>query len=161
NTPINRAYARCTLMAAVARVFSPGCKKDEMLVLIGPQGGGKSTAIRELAGPEGFTDAVKAGMESKVVIELTEGKRIFENSELEGMGFRTSSAIKAMLSTSSDSSRMAYARTTTDRPRQFVFVGTTNEDRFLRDPTGNRRFWPVQVGRIDLFALRRDRDQLW
>jgi hypothetical protein len=73
DTPLNRAFGRCQLMAAVARVRDPGCKKDEMLVLQGPQGIGKSSALRILASAEWFTDALKAGMKSQQVIELTEG----------------------------------------------------------------------------------------
>ena len=143
DTELHRAFGRCQLMAAVARVRRAGCKKDEMLVLQGPQGIGKSTALRNLASDEWFTDTLKAGMDSKHVIELTEGRWICEMSEMDGLGYRATSAIKAMLSTQRDSSRLAYGRLTVDRPRQFVCFGSTNETAFLVDDTGNRRFWPV------------------
>lgn len=68
--------------------------------------------------------------------------------------------IKAMVSRQIDTCRVAYGRTVSDFPRQFILIGTTNADRFLRDATGNRRFWPVAVGKFDLDALMRDRDQL-
>ena len=164
---LNNAFGRCQLMAAVARVKSPGCKKDEMLVLIGPQGIGKSTALRILASDVWFTDAVKAGMNSKQVIELSEGRLFLEVSELDGLNHKAASAVKAMLSTQRDSSRMSYGRMTTNRQRQFVFFGSTNDSTFLIDDTGNRRFWPVQCKpmagskMVDLQGLKRDRDQLW
>lgn len=160
DTPLNNAFGRCQLLAAVARVRTPGCKKDEMLILEGPQGIGKSTALRILA-LNFFTDALQIGQDSKEVLELTSGKWLVEFAEMEGMGKRESSAIKAMLSRQTDRARLAYGRGTTDRPRQFVCFGTVNDQTYLRDATGNRRFWPVRVGRIDRGALERDRDQIW
>lgn len=161
DTPLNRAFGAKHLMACVARVMQPGCRKDEMLVLQGPQGVGKSSTIRILAGDDWFNDSIKAGMQPKEVIELMEGSWLGEMSELDGMNATQNSRVKAMLSTRIDRARLAYARLTTDRPRQFVLFGSTNDKAFLRDDTGNRRFWPVSVGQCDLPKLRRDRDQLW
>lgn len=86
---------------------------------------------------------------------------LYEISELSGFSRSEISKIKAFISRQEDRARPAYARYTDHRPRQVVFIGTTNDEKYLRDPTGNRRFWPVRTTQIDLEALRRDRDQLW
>lgn len=160
DTPLHRAYGRKTLIGAVRRVRQPGCKFDTALVLIGIQGCNKSTCVRVLAG-EHYSDGLEIGSTSKEVIELTAGAWIVELSELAGMRGREAEHVKHFLSRQSDKARLSYDRLTTDRPRQFIVIATTNEDRFLRDSTGNRRFWPVEVGEIDTGALARDRDQLW
>jgi predicted P-loop ATPase len=116
--------------------------------------------VQTLAG-EFYTDALQIGSDSKLVIELTCGAWIVELSELAGLRGRDVEHVKHFLSRQSDRARLSYDRITTDRSRQFIVIATTNEDRFLRDATGNRRFWPVSVGEIDIDALARDRDQLW
>ena len=160
DTPLNRAYGRKTLIAAVRRVRQPGAKFDTALVLIGPQGCKKSMCVQTLA-CEFFTDALQIGQDPKQVIELTCGAWIVELSELAGISGRDVEHVKHFLSRQTDRARLSYDRMTTDRPRQFIVIATTNEHRFLRDPTGNRRFWPADVGEIDIDALARDRDQLW
>jgi hypothetical protein len=161
DTPFNRSVGMKPFIAAVRRVRMPGTKFDSVLVLEGPQGGGKSTALRILAGSENFSDQGILCADEKTQMEALEGMLIVELSELEGM-FRSDIAkVKAFLSRAIDRARPAYGRNREHRPRTCVFIGTTNDEHYLRDPTGNRRFWPVAVTRIDLKALEHDRDQLW
>jgi hypothetical protein len=150
------------LIAAVRRVRQPGCKFDEMVIFESEQGKDKSTALAILAvREEWFSDDLPLGADAKVVIERTQGRWIVEAAELDGMGKKDVESLKAMLSRRIDRSRMAWGRMTHEAPRQFVVIGTTNGQQYLRDSTGNRRFWPVRVGNVDVEALRRDRDQLW
>ena len=160
-TPLNSAIGRIVLIAAVRRVRSPGEKFDTILVLEGKQGVGKSTAIKILAGPENFSDQNILTLDSKAQMELLEGVWIYELCELEGLSRAETSKVRAFASRSVDHGRPAYGRFKATRPRQTVFIGTTNENQYLRDATGNRRFWPVKVGKIDLEGLWRDRDQLF
>lgn len=149
------------MMAAIKRVRNPGCKFDNMLVLEGPQGAFKSTSLRVLSSTAWFTDGMAVGSNAKETIELTNGKWIVETAELAGLSKRDVNEVKQALSKQSDNARLAYGRLSTEVKRQFVFCGTTNNAHYLRDKTGNRRFWCVTVGTIDLEALERDRDQLW
>lgn len=156
------AVGSICLIAAVRRVREPGCKFDEMLVLESEQGTNKSSALSLLAGNDDwFSDDVPLDAESKVLMERLEGRWIVELAELKGMRRGEIEHVKSMLSRRVDKARLAYGRMTTERPRQCVFFGTTNDSEYLRDMTGNRRFWPVKVRRFDLESLRRDRDQLW
>jgi len=161
NTPLNAAIGRIVLIATVRRVRQPGVKFDTILVLEGEQGAGKSTAIQILAGPENFSDQNILTLDPKAQMELLEGVWIYELCELEGLSRAETSKVKAFASRSIDQGRPAYGRFKETRPRQVVFIGTTNEDQYLRDMTGNRRFWPAKIGEIDLDALERDRDQLF
>jgi predicted P-loop ATPase len=161
DTPLNRAFSRKVLIAAVRRVRKPGCKFDYVLVLEGPQGIGKSSMIRILAGDENFSDSEILGLEKREQQEAVQGVWLYEISELEGMRKADVTHIKLFLSKTFDSARPAYGRGKVDRPRRCIFIATTNEASYLRDSTGNRRFWPVKVWRIDLGAVARDRDQLW
>jgi hypothetical protein len=161
DTPYTRAVSRIFVAAAVRRVRSPGVKFDNLVTLEGPQNAGKSSLARILAGDDWFTDCVHLGDEPKIVAEQTAGKWIIEVAELSGISKKEVEAVKASLSRQVDRARLAYERSTSSCPRQFVLIGTTNSDRYLRDPTGNRRFWPVKIGKIDLAALARDRDQIW
>ena len=162
DTPYTRAVSAATLIAAVRRVRQPGCKHDEMLTLQGVQGAGKSTLFETLCpNPEWFSDAINTAMDTKQIMEVTQGKWIVEVPELSKMGGTETEHIKALLSRKVDSARMSYGKHTTDAPRQFVMVGTTNADQFLLDDTGNRRFWPVRVGTINTEAITDLRDQLW
>jgi hypothetical protein len=160
-TPLNEAIGMLILIAAVRRVREPGTKFDTIMVLEGVQGGGKSTAIKILAGQENFSDQALLSLDPKSQMEAIEGVWLYEIAELEGMSRSDTARVKAFASRTVDQARLAYGRFKERRPRQTVFIGTTNDDKYLRDATGNRRFWPVKVGVIDLEALRRDRDQLW
>ena len=163
DTPYVRAISGIMLIAAVRRARQPGVKYDEMLILESEQGTDKSSGLRALAvDDDWFTDDLPLGSDTKRFMEATAGKWIVEAGELKGMSKADISALKACLSRQIDEARLSYDRKPTVAARQFILVGTTNEtEGYLRDPTGNRRFWPVRIQRIDLQKLRRDRDQLW
>jgi predicted P-loop ATPase len=158
-----RAVGALPLIAAVRRVRQRyGVKVDELLVLYGPQGPGKSKLLAALCPkPEWFTDGLSLGDDPKRAIENSRGIWISEIPELQGTQ-REIEKIKAYLSRSVDGPvRLAYAHLPVRVPRQFVNFGSTNEEFFLKDPTGNRRFWPITVGSMRPDLLIRDRDQLW
>ena len=146
DTDYTHAVTRKTLVAAVRRVYRPGTKFDTVLILAGPQGTGKSTLFARLAG-EWFSDALSVNdMKDKTGPEKLQGYWIHELGELAGMRKIEVEVVKSFISRTEDTYRAAYAATVTSRPRQSIIVGTTNaEDGFLRDVTGNRRFWPVHV----------------
>lgn len=134
---------RKMLVAAVKRLYEPGCKFDYMVVLVGPQGAGKSTIIQMLA-QRWFSDSLKT-FDTKEAGEHLQSAWIFEFGELAGMTKAEVDEIKQFITKRSDKYRVAYDRVITDFPRKCVFFGTTNNWNFLKDPTGNRRFWPVVV----------------
>jgi predicted P-loop ATPase len=157
-TPLNMAIGQRWLISAVARIMCPGCKADFVLLLEGPQGIGKSTALETLASPPWFTDHLsdlgskdsRIELHGKWIIEL--GEFVSRRSELERKAFLTACA---------DNFRAPYERTASWFPRSNVFAATTNDPVPLTDETGGRRYWPVTCGRIDLDGLRANRDQLW
>lgn len=158
-TELNKAIGERVLMAAVARVFQPGIKFDQLLVLQGSQGAGKSTLIKIMGG-EWFDDCLTLGMSPKDVMEQSVGKWLCEISELDGSK-RERERIKAMLSRTTDRAALKYEKFASDFHRNFVLIGTTNQEAFINDPTGGRRYWPVKVGTVKLKELRAARDQLW
>lgn len=158
-TEYSRAVGSRWLISAVARIFRPGAKADCCLILEGPQGIRKSTALRTLAG-EHFTDEL-ADLGSKDAAMQTRGVWIIELSELDSLSHSEVARIKAFMSRTTDRFRPPYGMRLVESPRQCVFAGTVNHSTYLRDETGGRRFWPVACGRIDVDALVRDRDQLW
>jgi hypothetical protein len=161
DTPFNRAIGRKMLVAMVRRARQPGCKFDTMPVIEGVQGTGKSSALRILAGEENFSDQPLLHLDPRAQQEALKGKWLDESSELAGLRRADVEMVKAFLSKTSDDGRPAYGRYRCEQLRRCIFVGTTNDSTYLRDTTGNRRFWPVRTGRIDLDALQRDRDQLF
>ena len=148
------------LISAVARVMEPGCKVDTALVLEGEQDLGKSTAGEILAGVAWFAEHGR-DMSSKDAAQNLCGKWILELGELASLSRSSVDDVKAFMSRRIDHYRPSYGRIARDVPRQCVFIGTTNRDDYLQDETGNRRFWPIEVRKVDLEGLRRDRDQLW
>lgn len=138
-----RAVTRKALVAAVARIFRPGCKFDYMLTLRGRQGLGKSALIRKLGGAW-FSDSFST-VQGKEAYEQVLGNWIIEVGELAGMKKAEAEIIKLFISKQVDRFRPAYGRRTQEYPRQCIFIGTTNESQFLRDTTGNRRFWVVDT----------------
>ena len=165
DTPYVRAVGRLWLLAAVRRVRHPGCKFDEMLVLENPvQGTLKSLFFRALAVKNEWADDnlnLKHTL-GREVLEDLQGHWIVEAGEMKGLNQTDVQSLKAFLSRQEDRGRMSYDRYVTDWPRQCVFVGTTNQtEDYLRDSTGNRRFWPVRIQRLDLTKLYEVREQLW
>ena len=146
-----RAVTRKTLVAAVARIMNPGCKFDYMLTLTGTPGIGKSTMFKLLADPW-FSDSLLS-VTGKESYEQLQGVWIMEMGELSTLKRAEVNSVKNYLSKQEDKYRMAYGHRNTDCPRQCIFVGTTNEPQFLRDETGNRRFWVVDV--------RRKKQKVW
>ncbi len=161
DTELNRAIGRLTLIAAVRRAFAPGTKFDQIVVLEGTEGRGKSSAIEILAGKENFSDQKILGLSDKEQQEAMCGVWLYEIAELTGMRRAETEHVKAFASRTVDRARPAYGRFRVDRPRRAICFATTNDDEYLKSETGNRRFWPVVTGHIELEALRRDRDQLW
>lgn len=138
-----RAVTRKILVAAVARVMVPGIKFDCILVMVGKQGEGKSYLLKKL-GREWFSDSLTTVI-GKEAYEQLQGKWILEMGELSALKKAEIEAVKHFLSKQEDSFRVAYGRNVSDFPRQCVFFGSTNRVDFLRDTTGNRRFWPVNT----------------
>ena len=160
DTPYHRAVGSRWLISAVARIFVPGCKADCALILEGPQGIRKSSALAVLAQPW-FADRL-SDLASKDAAMETRGVWIIEIAELDSMGRAEVSTIKAFMSRTQDRFRPPYGKRLVDLARQCVFAGSVNpEGGCLKDPTGGRRFWPAVCGTIDLPALERDKDQLW
>jgi predicted P-loop ATPase len=160
DTPYARAVGSCFLISAVARIFVPGCQADHMLILEGPQGLLKSSALRVLADPW-FTDSLSRVGTKDAAMEIA-GAWLIEMSELDAMTRAGNSAIKSFVTRRVDRFRLPYGRRVIQRRRQCVFAGTINPaGNYLKDPTGARRFWPVECGAIDRDSLAQDRDQLW
>lgn len=166
DTEFNRVVGRIVLVAAVRRVMKPGCKFDEMLILEGAQGVGKSLLLGQglVPNPDWFNDHLTLDRRQQEFIEDTLGHWIIECSELSSMRKTEVNSLKATLSRQVDKARLAYARSRTDRPRQFIIIGSTNEECYLVDDTGNRRFWPVRTSgnlyeKVKLLA--QNRDQIW
>lgn len=157
---IVRAYSRRWMISAVARVMSPGCKVDTTLIIQGDQGVKKSTAFEVLASPAWFSDT-GLNLRDKDAMQTIRGVWIYEFAELDAVRRTDQTAVKAFLSSRVDRFRPSYGRNVVRYHRQCVIVGTTNELGFLRDSTGSRRFWPVQVGDVDIEGLAAVRDQLW
>jgi predicted P-loop ATPase len=147
------------LVAAVARIYNPGCKADCCLILEGEQGIKKSTALKTIAG-SWFTDEI-ADLGSKDAAMQIRGAWIIEISELDAMSRAEVGRIKAFMSRGTDRFRPPYGHAIIEQPRQCVFAGSVNHTTYLRDETGGRRFWPVACKRIRVDELGRDRDQLW
>ncbi|MFB8341884.1 VapE domain-containing protein [Brucella cytisi] len=159
---LTRAIGRAVLIAGVRRVRRPGCKFDAMLVLEGDQGLGKSAVVKVLAGgDDNFTDALDFRQSYKEHMEILGGKWIVEAPEMSGLSQAAVQYAKQFISKTHDRGRKAYGKSTEEVPRRCILIGTTNDATYLKDPTGNRRFWPVRAGKIDLPALRKVRDLLW
>lgn len=163
DSPYVRAASRMLFVATVRRARQPGCRFDQMLVIDGPQGCGKSSALRLLAVEDAwFTDDVAVLVEdAQRVIEATSGKWIVEVSELSGMARSDAEALKTFLSRTHDEARLAYQKTVSRVARSFVVVGTGCDASYLADAVGHRRLVPVCVQQFDLERLRAVRDQLW
>lgn len=157
-----RQVARKVLCAAVARIMEPGIKFDHVLILEGMQGKRKSSFVSALA-KGWFTDDRITFDDPRKAVEMLKAKWIVEIPELQSFSKHEVESIKSFFSRQTDRAREAYARRVDDYPRQCIFFGTTNDEHYLRDETGNRRFWPIKVNKklIDVEALKADVDQIW
>lgn len=155
----SQSVGRCFLIASVARIFDPGCKHDVALILEGGQGKGKSSAVRILGGEHTLDTSFEIG--SKDGYSAIQGSWFVELAELDSLSRTATSRIKAFFSSSFDVYRPPYARRAIKVARQCVFIGTVNHSEYLEDETGNRRFWPIECGEIDLEGLANARDQLF
>jgi len=147
------------LISMVARAMRPGCKVDTVLIIEGEQGLMKSTAAEILCGTEYFGDGLP-DMHNKDALQYMSGKWLIEISELSAMRRSEVEDVKRFITAKVDKYRPAYGRNMVSHPRTCVFIGTTNATEYLKDDTGNRRFWPVRCGSIDLERLRCDRHML-
>ena len=146
DTSYTRAVSRKSMAAAVARIYKPGTKFDSVPILNGPQGIGKSTFYSKLAG-DWFSDSLTlTDMKDKSGPEKLQGYWILELGELAGMRKADVETVKSFISRVDDKYRASYGVSVENHPRQCIIVGSTNaENGFLRDITGNRRFWPIRV----------------
>jgi len=155
-----RAIGRRWMISAVARTFRPGCKADHVLVFEGKQGIGKSSALQVLAGDEYFGDDLQH-IGSKDAQQYLGGLWLIELGEMDAAGKAASATLKRFLTTAADRFRAPYGRTTIKHERRCVFAGSANLDQYLKDPTGQRRFWCAKSEWVDIAGLREVRDQLW
>ena len=158
-TAYTRLIGTCFIMGMVARALNPGCKFDYMLILKGAQGAQKSTVFRTLAAPWFTDNAIRMGDKDSLL--ALQAVWLAESSELESLNKSETNAIKQFLSASEDLFRPPYGAQMIKRPRHAVFGGTTNADVFLKDVTGDRRFWPLEVGEINIDTLKAQRLQLF
>jgi predicted P-loop ATPase len=162
DNPFHAILLKRTLIAAVARAFKPGCKVDTMCILQGAQGDFKSTFWQGLAGEAWFTDNLSEASEKDEklklrrywILEFSEFETVYKRKDVE--------QLKAFLSSRIDSLRRPYGRSLEDFPRTSIFVGSTNRQEFLNDPTGGRRFWVIPVNQtIPIQTLEEERDRIW
>lgn len=148
------------LIGAVARVYEPGCQMDNMLVFEGKQGAGKTTAVAALFGREYMISSI-SDFKSKEASIALQGRWVAEVAELAALKKTDITDVKKFITETVDQFRPVHGRNTIDRPRRCVFIGTTNEHQYLKDATGNRRFWPVPCGQVNVLQIAADRNQLW
>lgn len=154
-----RLIATMFFIGIVVRGYRPGVKNDYAPVFEGGQGRGKSTALKVLGG-DWFADTPFRMGEKDGYLSI-QGVLLYEVAELEQFNRSEVTAIKAFMSSTVDRFREPYGRRMKNMPRRCAFAATTNEDAYFKDPTGNRRFWPVETGHLDIEALSADRDQLF
>lgn len=163
NQPVEyvQAAGKRWMTSAVARALKPGCKADTALVLVGNQGIGKSTAAKVLAyHDEWFSDSLPP-VGTKEASDHLRGKWIVEFGEMATLGRADLEEFKAFMTRTTEKFRPVYGRKEIEYPRRCVFIGSSNENEFLKDVSGNRRFLPITVAKIDIDLLKRDRDMLW
>lgn len=161
DTEYHSAVGTWWMISAPARIYKPGCQVDHTMILEGKQGKGKSQGLKALASAAWFADDLPDISSKDAKLQLR-GKLIVEFSELAALKKSDVTDMKKFLTMQVDNVRAPYDRRDVSTPRQNIFAGTTNDGRYLRDETGNRRFWPVKCdGKIDVSGITRDRDQLW
>lgn len=158
--PVQKAFGAKFLIGAVARAYQPGCQMDNMLVFEGKQGAGKTTAVSALFGRDYMISSI-SDFKSKEASIALQGRWVAEIAELAALKRTDITDVKKFITETVDQYRPVHGRNMIDRPRRCVFVGTTNERQYLKDGTGNRRFWPVPCGNVSVQRLEADRDQIW
>jgi len=153
------AASKNFMMSMAARIARPGCKVDTMVILEGRQGLFKSTALEYIGGA--WYSESSESVNSKDFFMTLQGKLVIEIGEMDTFNRAEATRIKQIISCRTDRFRRPYAREAQDYPRRCVFVGTTNDDHYLRDDTGGRRFWPIECTMIDLDWIKANRDQLF
>lgn len=161
DTPYARAVSRYMWTAFAGRVLSPGCEAPMAPVFIGAQGAGKTRAVKALAPAIDFYSELNLAERDAEASRRMRGRLVLELGELRGLHTRDSESIKAFISRTHEEWRVLYKEFNTSFARRFLFVGTTNQDEFLADETGERRWLPLRVGRCDVDAIARDCLQLW
>ena len=154
-----RAISKNFWVSMAARIFRPGCKADNMIILEGKQGAFKSSALEVIGGD--WYAQTSENPSSKDFYQILHGKLLVEIAELDSFNKAERNTIKKVMSQSTDRFRSPYAKAPEDYPRQCIFAGTTNDSTYLNDPTGARRFWPVAITDINLSAIEKDREQLF
>jgi predicted P-loop ATPase len=164
DTPYVRAVGKRWLLSSVARIYRPGCQVDHVIIFEGTQGLLKSAALRTLAVKDEWYSDRLSHLASKDALIETSGVLIIELSEMEALARASSGTAKSFITSQSDRFRPPHGKHTINLPRQCIFAGTINPPigGYLKDPTGARRFWPVEcIGMVDRGGLERDRDMLW
>jgi len=161
DTPYTRAVSRYIWTALAGRVLDPGCEAPMVPVFVGEQGAGKTRAVKALSpAPDFFTELNLAERDAEASRRMR-GRLVVELGELRGLHTRDAESIKAFISRTHEEWRVLYKEFNTTFARRFLFFGTTNQEEFLADETGERRWLPVKVGRCDVVAVQRDVLQLW
>lgn len=161
DTPYTRAVSRYMWTAFAGRVLSPGCEAPMVPVLIGGQGAGKTRSVKAMAPAMDFYAELNLADRDADASRIMRGRLVLELGELRGLHSRDSESIKAFISRTHENWVPKFKEFTSQFARRFLFIGTTNQDEFLADETGERRWLPVRVGRCDVAALTADRLQLW
>ncbi len=161
DTEYSQAVSLYLWTALAGRVMDPGCQADIMPIFVGEQGMRKSTTIRCLVPHEEFYSEISFLKDDKEQAYHIVGKLVGEVAELRGLMTRDAESIKAFITRRTEEWRVVYKSQTTKYPRRLLLIGTTNEDQFLGDVTGERRYAPILIKKADTEAVVRDREQLW
>ncbi|MCX8963233.1 replication protein [Erwinia psidii] len=161
DTAYTRAVSLYMWTAMAGRVLEPGIKADMVPILVGPQGCGKSTGVAALSPDPAFFTEISFAEKDDDLARKMRGRLVAEIGELRGLNTKELESIKAFVTRTHENWIPKYREFATQFPRRLVFIGTTNEDEFLADKTGNRRWLPVEVGKVDVDAVKRDVLQLW
>lgn len=158
-TPYYAAAGHNFMVGMVARVFRPGCQNDQMIVLEGPQNAGKTSALRIIGGA--WYSEMSESVQNKDFLLILKGRMLLEIAELDSFSKAEVNRIKQVISCPMDRYRSPYGKNVEDHSRTCIFAGTTNDNEYLRDRTGARRFIPIRCGKINLQSLKDDRDQIF